>query len=193
MDLDMPVMDGFESTRRIRAMEGLQFKTLPIIAFTASEVTDSREKAIHAGMTDFITKPLQQVELQRTIEKHVYSNMKKASGLRPLYIDFDQHTDGDPEFKRELVSLLIADIAELQKCLVTAIRSNNPDIFLKGCHKSRTTMEMMNDREFSLILQELEERIVQEKYLRSAVLEEQILLFNKLSTDVLESLTEVNQ
>ena len=193
MDLDMPVMDGYESTRQIRQMEGLHFKTLPIIAFTASEVTDSREKAFHAGMTDFVTKPLQQEELQSTIDKHIYANMKKEKGQRPLYIDFDQHTDGDAEFKRELVSLIIADITELQKSLVAATRSNNPDVFLKGCHKSKTTVEIVNDKEFSLLLEELEAKIVQEKYFRSAVLEEQILLFNKLSTDVLESLSELSQ
>ncbi|HMI64525.1 MAG TPA: response regulator [Cyclobacteriaceae bacterium] len=193
MDLDMPVMDGYESTRRIRQMDGLHFKTLPIIAFTASEVTDSREKAFHAGMTDFITKPLQQVELQTTIEKHVYGNMKNDKSLRPLHIDFDQHTDGDVEFKKELVSLMMEDIAELQKSLEVATRSNNPDVFLKGRHKSKTTVEMVNDKELNLLLEELEARIVQEKYIRSAVLEEQILLFNKLSTDVLESLSELNQ
>ena len=193
MDLDMPVMDGYESTRQIRQMEGLHFKTLPIIAFTASEVTDSREKAFHAGMTDFITKPLQQVELQSTIEKHVYRNMKNEKSLRPLYIDFDQHTDGDVEFKKELVALMIEDIGELQKSLVTATQSNNPDVFLKGCHKSKTTVDMVNDKELNLLLEDLEARIVQEKYSRSAVLEEQILLFNKLSTDVLESLSELSQ
>ena len=193
MDLDMPVMDGYESTRRIRQMDGLHFKTLPIIAFTASEVTDSREKAFHAGMTDFITKPLQQVELQSTIKKHVFGNMKNAKSLRPLYIDFDQHTDGDAEFKKELVALMMEDLAELQKSLEVATRSNNPDVFLKGRHKSKTTVDMVNDKELNLLLEELEARIVQEKYLRSAVLEEQILLFNKLSTDVLESLSELNQ
>src|SRR5258705_10421129 len=58
MDLDMPVMDGYESTRRIRAMDGLYFKTIPIIAFSASEITDARAKAFHSGMTDFMTKPI---------------------------------------------------------------------------------------------------------------------------------------
>src|SRR5258706_7473393 len=193
MDLDMPVMNGYESTRKIRQVEGLHFKTLPIIAFTASEVTDSREKAFHAGMTDFVTKPLQQVELQSTIEKHVYANMKNEKNLRPLHIDFDQHTDGDAGFKKELVALMMEDIAELQKSLEVATRSNNPDVFLKGCHKSKTTVDMVNDKELNRLLEELEARIVQEKYIRSAVLEEQILLFNKLSTDVLESLSELNQ
>ena len=193
MDLDMPVMDGYESSRRIREMDGLYFKTIPIIAFTASEITDAKEKAFHSGMTDFIAKPLQQEEFQRTIDKYIPGNMKNGNSLRPLNIDFDLHTDGDAEFKRELVSLMIADIGELQKSLSQATRLNNPDIFLKGSHKSKTTVDMVNDQELTLLVEELEAQIVQDKYIRSAVFEDKILLFNKLSTELLSSLSDLNQ
>jgi CheY-like chemotaxis protein len=192
MDLDMPVMDGYESTRRIREMSGSYFKTLPIIAFTASEITNSREKAFLAGMSDFVAKPLRQQELQSTIDKHLYANMKNKKGLRSLHIDFEEHTDGDAVFKRELISLMIIDIGDLQKSLASATRSNVPDIFLKGRHKSKTTVNMLNDKEFNLLLEELEVLIVQDKYIRSAVLEDTILLFNKLSADLLESLSDLN-
>ncbi|MDI7268997.1 MAG: response regulator, partial [Myxococcota bacterium] len=56
MDLQMPVMDGLEATRRIRADP--RFADLPIIALTADVVGDVREACLAAGMNDFVTKPI---------------------------------------------------------------------------------------------------------------------------------------
>ena len=71
MDLQMPEMDGYESTARIRAMEDPYFKTVPILAFSASSMIDSREKAMAFGMTDFVNKPLLVEELQDKINTYV--------------------------------------------------------------------------------------------------------------------------
>lgn len=56
MDMQMPVMNGIESTKAIRALGG-KFKKLPIIALTASAVLDMKRNAIQAGLNGFITKP----------------------------------------------------------------------------------------------------------------------------------------
>ena len=59
MDCQMPVMDGLEATRRIRAWEQQGGKPrLPIIALTASAFEEDRDRALAAGMDDFLTKPL---------------------------------------------------------------------------------------------------------------------------------------
>jgi len=55
MDVQMPVMDGIEATRRLRAMP--QFDALPIIALTAGAFQEQRTAALQAGMNDFISKP----------------------------------------------------------------------------------------------------------------------------------------
>ncbi|MFH1297353.1 MAG: response regulator [Bacteroidota bacterium] len=67
MDLHMPEMSGYEATQLIRAMEEDHFKTLPIIALTASVFLEDREKIMKFGMTGFITKPFNPKDLFWTI------------------------------------------------------------------------------------------------------------------------------
>lgn len=64
MDLRLPVLDGWEATRRIKAQP--ETRDIPVIALTAHAMTGDREKALEAGCDDFDTKP---VELQRLLEK----------------------------------------------------------------------------------------------------------------------------
>ncbi|MCB1742485.1 MAG: response regulator, partial [Gammaproteobacteria bacterium] len=72
MDCDMPDMDGFEATDRIRQLErdrGLQ--ALPIIALTANALSGDRERCIEAGMNDYLSKPISLSRLREAIVKWV--------------------------------------------------------------------------------------------------------------------------
>jgi PAS domain S-box-containing protein len=62
MDCQMPEMDGYEATRLVRLVEGTRRHT-PIIAITASAMTSDRERCLACGMDDFISKPLNPVDL----------------------------------------------------------------------------------------------------------------------------------
>ena len=65
MDVQMPVMDGIEATRQIRQVEG---RYVPIIALTANAQESVEEACFAAGMDAFLTKPINRVELQSTLE-----------------------------------------------------------------------------------------------------------------------------
>ena len=67
MDCQMPVLDGFEATRRIRQQEAL--KALPVIAMTANVMEGDREKCIAAGMNDYIGKPVIEAALKKTLAR----------------------------------------------------------------------------------------------------------------------------
>ena len=67
MDVQMPEMDGFTATRRIRSELGLG---LPVIAMTAGVLSEERAECLAAGMVDFIPKPVDFDEMLATIERH---------------------------------------------------------------------------------------------------------------------------
>jgi len=56
MDIKMPKMDGYETTRRIRRLK--KYKSIPIIALTSYAITEDKEKVIKAGCTEYMSKPI---------------------------------------------------------------------------------------------------------------------------------------
>jgi CheY-like chemotaxis protein len=70
MDIQMPVMNGFEATREIRNKENAHSgQGIPIIAMTAKAMKGDREKCLEAGMNDYITKPIQADKFYETISR----------------------------------------------------------------------------------------------------------------------------
>ena len=72
MDIKMPGIDGFEATRRIRDLEGDYFKTLPIIALTASTLNNEYAKFKESGMNGHILKPFKPEEIRDLLSVHLY-------------------------------------------------------------------------------------------------------------------------
>jgi CheY-like chemotaxis protein len=71
MDIQMPVMDGFEATRRIRALDTPRAKTVPIVAMTANVFREDVERSLEAGMNDHLGKPLDMEELLAKLRKYL--------------------------------------------------------------------------------------------------------------------------
>ena len=93
MDCQMPVMDGYEATRKIRQQE--QYKDLPVIAMTANAMAGDREKVLNAGMNDHIAKPINVENMFSTIARWVTPTnpeqgqalIKEATGEEPQIPD----------------------------------------------------------------------------------------------------------
>ncbi|MGH2811046.1 MAG: ATP-binding protein, partial [Actinomycetota bacterium] len=77
MDCRMPVMDGYEASRRIRRIEGTARHT-PIIALTASAMESDRQNCIEAGMDDFLAKPVKQADLVAAVARWVSDEKLRA-------------------------------------------------------------------------------------------------------------------
>ena len=92
LDVMMPEMDGFEVCRRLRAQEST--KTLPVVMVTALHETEDRVRALDAGADDFLTKPVNEIEVVARVKSLVrikrgrddleraYADLQRAEGLR---------------------------------------------------------------------------------------------------------------
>ena len=70
MDLQMPIMDGYEATRRLRDLESKRaWPRTPVIALTANTRDEDRNACIAVGMDDFISKPISKAELNQTVQR----------------------------------------------------------------------------------------------------------------------------
>ena len=93
MDCQMPVMDGFEATRRLRAQA--RFASLPVLAMTANAMSGDRERCLEAGMNEHISKPINQEALAITLAQWLAPPAGQAqpaddfSALRGAGVDVD--------------------------------------------------------------------------------------------------------
>ena len=71
MDVQMPVMNGYEATRAIRNLERQDAKRIPIVAMTANAFEDDRQEALRAGMNDHFSKPIDVKALEKLLDQYL--------------------------------------------------------------------------------------------------------------------------
>jgi len=151
MDLQMPVMNGYEATRAIRSMDDPYFQKVPIIALTASAMIEMRSKVLSTGMSDYMSKPFHPVDLQRIISKYALNEDVKVSE-NSVTSQLDLYTEGNAEFKRELIGQFILNLQELKTVFEIALSAKDADIFRSIVHKSKTTVSVISYKPLSDIL-----------------------------------------
>ncbi len=106
MDLQMPVMNGFEATRQIRQRPGGQ--EIPIIAMTAAALVSDQNACREAGMNDFIVKPIEVKQLVAVLQKRVVISEPRL----PIQSDSDSPDTPDSGSPFSLPGLAVDDAAE---------------------------------------------------------------------------------
>lgn len=117
MDCQMPGMDGFEATRRIREMDG---PPVPIVAVTADAMAGNRERCIRAGMHDYLSKPVEMRQLAAVLSRWLPQFAARAAlpaaalpATEPSAV-FDEEDlldrfAGDRQFAAQIVNGFLAD------------------------------------------------------------------------------------
>jgi len=95
MDCQMPVLDGFEATRRIRAEARPDHPRLPIIALTANALGGERDRCLAAGMDDYLAKPVRLTDLAQTLRRWVPA-LTPMDALSATDADQDHTRSGPP-------------------------------------------------------------------------------------------------
>ena len=144
MDCQMPEMDGYEATQAIREFDT---KT-PIIAITADAIKGAKEKCLEVGMNDYLTKPIDQAKLMKTLAQYLepvegeietpVAEPQTANEEVPLNLEhLAMFTDGDPNEEKQLLDLFFeqSDIGvnELEEFLA----ANDNEGWKKSAHRMK--------------------------------------------------------
>jgi len=143
MDLQMPVMDGFEATEIIRKTLGL---TIPILALSADVTTVDLEKCKASGLDDYITKPVDENELLYKIMRLIKSAISKKEKIATPsdLIDDDDSVDltqlnartkGNLALQSEVIALYLSQTPELVRHMVLSLKSHDLIGLKSAIHK----------------------------------------------------------
>ena len=154
MDLQMPEMDGYETSRTIRKMDDPYFKNVPIIALTASAMMEDIQRLGKAGITDYVAKPFDPNELHEKIIKHALSEVPETL-VSSSGFSLDAYSGGDPETAKVLALRMVDNLKELQDSLDQSLFEKKEEIYRKSLHKMQTTLSILNDQQFIETLESL--------------------------------------
>lgn len=156
MDIQMPEMDGYTTSQKIRQELGLQ---VPIVATTAHAFAGEREKCLSYGMNDYIAKPLHEEELMQLITRFVKPGKKstaspnkykpaKATTVNKAVLDFNEAyvldiAKGDRETIKEMGTIFLSqsekEIREIEK----ALSAKNFGLVASAAHSMKSTVSYM--------------------------------------------------
>ena len=206
MDLEMPDMDGYETTRYIRNRLEKPYNEIPIIAITASAFVSVKEKVLKFGMDDYVTKPFDPAILKEKISNTLLgrksSNTKNSNTKSHTYISPDgklynlayllEASAGDYSFVEKMIRTYLNNTPKYLDELKKWMMQNNFYELKRVAHKFKATVTIVGIKEIEDLIDELEANIMQNKNLEKLpmIVEKIITKGNK---SVLELQEEINQ
>lgn len=126
MDVQMPIMDGLEATRRIREVE--RWRQIPIVAMTAHAMSGDKERCLAAGMDAYLSKPVNSGDLFRVLDSYIGENRvarpAPATGTEPIDPRLHDETRGaHPGLVNDVVNLFLQLAPERMEKLQAALAS----------------------------------------------------------------------
>ncbi|OIN56643.1 PAS domain S-box protein [Arsenicibacter rosenii] len=137
MDVQMPVMNGIDATRRIRVLE--QQTRVPIIALTASSTLEEKQKCLDAGMDDFLAKPIVEESLVKLFGE--WSHHKPAEPAPPAArASFDRSVmermaGGDPDLTAAFIQAAVEELDDVQTNRLPGLLTGSLEAIRSEGHK----------------------------------------------------------
>ncbi|MCS3799519.1 ATP-binding protein [Niastella sp. OAS944] len=151
MDIQMPVMDGYTASRKIR--NELR-SAIPIIAMTAHAMPGEREKCLSYGMNDYIAKPIKQEQLSLLISKFTafvqpgakreVTGVTGAPGYKYIKLDYLQEVSaGNTTYEKDATQKFIKAIPLAMESLSASVKAGDEKKMRSITHNLRTTVSIM--------------------------------------------------
>ena len=179
MDIQMPEMDGFDATSRIRELEKSGAPKTPIVAMTAHAMAGDRERCLAAGMDDYVSKPLKKEELLAVLARFHQAPRAKLPmweaperrdspvedrGSTPAptlptftHAEFLEHLDGDEELLQKLIILFRENTPRVLGQIGGAIDAKDGPALAAAAHALLSSLGAFGAQEASAIARMLEQ------------------------------------
>jgi PAS domain S-box-containing protein len=158
MDVQMPEMDGFEATRRIRELEETTGGHIKIVAMTAHAMAGDRERCLAAGMDDYVSKPLRKEDLLRTLNGAALRGPEDKSEKIFLHsrAELLAQCEGDEELMSELVSIFKENTPQIVQSIGDAIEKRDAPALAVSAHKLLSSLGAFGARQAGSLALRLE-------------------------------------
>ncbi|UZR97663.1 ATP-binding protein [Chondrinema litorale] len=185
MDLQMPEMDGYEATKRIRQHPDENISTIPIIALTASVMIKVKEKVVQTGFNEYITKPFNPNELYLKIKKlsrkasypligssevietentiidsQTESNQPVINNENIISFEkLEEMADGNESFKTAIINQLKSDTEEFRNLIAEAVENQSEEKVSFAVHWFQTSLELFSLEELKTTIRNFREKL----------------------------------
>lgn len=206
MDIHMPEMDGVETTLKIRSDESNPNQNKPIVALTAAALLDEKNRALRAGMNDYLTKPFSPIQLKNILEKWLQPETGAfAKTDRPMFTDqaetvleinltyLEEMGKSDPTFVPEMIQIFLREIPNAMQQMKKALKQKQWIQLSDIAHRINSNYMMMGMKTQQLDAQTIERIIKENKFEENEIarLVNQLKNDSKLAIPILEKkLTE---
>jgi CheY-like chemotaxis protein len=156
MDAQMPLMDGYEATRRIRKGDaGVENQKIPILAVTANAIKGDLEMCLEAGMNDYISKPISQGDLHMKLEKWLRTGVHAidSEAIKRLQ---DLEDDNNQDLVKDLIQIFIDTSPEVIKNLKKSLQEENFQALSRQAHSFKSTCNNIGATRMGSIAAQLE-------------------------------------
>jgi len=150
MDVQMPRMDGLETTKAIRAQEAARGSHIPIIAMTAYAMVGDRQRCLDQGMDDYISKPIQAQELLELVESWGEGRGRRSPACNAGDSDLEEEdftmasalkiAGGDRDLLEEVVKVFLQECPHQMQAIKKSIDQGDDQALMRAAHKLKGSL-----------------------------------------------------